>query len=467
MTRPRSPAGPNNGIPRSPFEYNSEFELSEVDSRILVLNHSGLSNKEISMALKAEGILLSKTSVTRHLSELRQDPDNDVQVNYECTIPQKPRCETKWYKIIERLAEAIPDYERVHGFKPSSRTMYYQLIDEKMLTGSESDHKIYVESTVKARLGWVDSEGELLFPKLDVDCFADDDSRLVSDNYQDYAPKEPTEPVEIEDPEEYIDTHIRYLKNSVICYDGVGKEGRHGIRGGRWYNQPEYVEVWEEKTDLLPGFKAMLSDKHIKIRANKGYPSLVFLYKCTEELKRLINSYSFEPENIHIKYCEDLDPSSENIDWYIRKRLKQLGIEGVDFQRIAVTPQQIEEYDLPLLDIEKKPDKKAPNPNMREFVRRYGMAATHLNAFFTEKHFDAFKKILEDAVDDHWDPDIYQDMVDEFDVDPDDPEELDDVELEDARNLMCRKITDAFKPGWIKKSYDPDLGLGDGDEDNQ
>lgn len=62
---------PNNGIPRSPFEYNSEFELSEVDSRILELNHSGLSNKEISMALKAEGILLSKTSVTRHLSELR------------------------------------------------------------------------------------------------------------------------------------------------------------------------------------------------------------------------------------------------------------------------------------------------------------------------------------------------------------------------------------------------------------
>jgi hypothetical protein len=110
---------------------------------------------------------------------MRQDPDNDVQVNYECTIPQKPRCETKWYKIIGRVAAAIPDNERVHRFKPSSRTMYYQLIDEKMLTGSESDYKTFVESTVKARLGWVDSEGELLFPKLDIDCFADDDSRLV------------------------------------------------------------------------------------------------------------------------------------------------------------------------------------------------------------------------------------------------------------------------------------------------
>jgi hypothetical protein len=154
-----------------------------------------------------------------------------------------------------------------------------------MSKGSESDHKTFVESTVKARLGWVDSEGELLFPKLDIDCFADDDSRLVSDNYEVYAPQEPTEPGEIEDPEKYIDRHIGSLKNSIIWYDGVGKEGRHGMPGGRWYNQPEYVEVWEEKNDLLPGFKAMLQDKHIKIRANKGYPSLVFLYKCTEELK--------------------------------------------------------------------------------------------------------------------------------------------------------------------------------------
>ena len=77
---------------------------------------------------------------------------------YECTIPQKPRYKTNCTEIIERLTAAIPDYERVHGFKPSSRTMYYQLMDEKMLTGSDSDHKTFVESTVKARLGWVDSQ---------------------------------------------------------------------------------------------------------------------------------------------------------------------------------------------------------------------------------------------------------------------------------------------------------------------
>lgn len=160
--------------------------------------------------------------------------------------------------------------------------------------------------------------------------------------------------------------------------------GGVGVPGGRWYDQPEYVEVWEEKNDLLPEFRSIFSDKYIKIRANKGYPSLIFLYKCTQELKELIDRTGIDPDNIHIKYCGDWDPSGENIDWYIKRRLKQLGIEGIDFQRVAVTPKQIEEYSLPLLSIDKKPDKKAPNPNMQEFVPRHGNKSTHLNAFFIE-----------------------------------------------------------------------------------
>ena len=177
----------------------------------------------------------------------------------------------------------------------------------------------------------------------------------------------------------------------------------------------------------------------------------------------MVDRTGIDPENIHIKYCGDWDPSGENIDWYIRKRLKQLGIEGIDFQRVAVTPGQIEEYNLPLLSIDKKPDKKAPNPNMQEFVRRHGNKATHLNAFFIERHFDTFKEILRDAVDEHWDPDIYQDMADEYDIYPDDPEEMDDEELVEARNLMCKEMTIAFKLGWTTE-YPPEYGISEGDD---
>ena len=83
MTR----AGGNPGPAIGPMEMTLESELTEVDRRILVLNHENLSMKQISLKLREEGIILSKSSVTRHLSELRQDPDNDVQINNECTIP--------------------------------------------------------------------------------------------------------------------------------------------------------------------------------------------------------------------------------------------------------------------------------------------------------------------------------------------------------------------------------------------
>jgi hypothetical protein len=447
------------------MEMTLESELTEVDRRILVLNHEGLSMKQISLKLREERITLSKSSVMRHLSELRQDPDNEVQINNECTIPLRPRTQSRWYKVTERLKVALLDYTRLHRAKPSFRTMQYQLIDEKLIKDSESDHKTFSDATVKARLGWVDSNGELLFPKLDIDCFAEDDSRLVVNNYQDYPPKEPTEPRPIEDPEKHIEPYIRLLKSRVIAYDGIGSPGKRGVLGGRWYGQEVYVEVWEEKNDLLPEFRSILSDKHIKIRANKGYPSLIFLYKCIQELKELIDRTGIDPENIHIKYCGDWDPSGENIDWYIKKRLKQLGIEGIDFQRATVTPEQIEEYNLPLLSIDKKPDKKAPNPNMQEFVRRHGNKATHLNAFFIERHFNAFKQILRDAVDEYWNPDIYQNMVDEYDVEPDDPEELDEEELQNARIRMCIRISKSFLPNWTSE-YPPEMGLSEIDSDN-
>jgi hypothetical protein len=235
--------------------------------------------------------------------------------------------------------------------------MIYQFQDEGLITKNEQN--AFVKATVQARLGWVDADGELLYPKLDIDCFADDDSRKSVGYFDDHAPSEPGEPGPIPDPDSHIDWLIRTLKAGPNNYDGRGREGEPGWIGGRWYDQPEYVEVWKEKVDLLPGFEKLLEDKHVKIRANKGFPSLIFLNQCCEELKRVIDSKGLDPEDVHIKYAGDWDPSGEGMVYYIQKRLRQLGIEGVDVQRIAVTPEQITEYNLPLMPIEPEAGKKS------------------------------------------------------------------------------------------------------------
>jgi hypothetical protein len=420
------------------------FKLSEIDQRILDLNKQGLSNIKISEALKAYGITKSNASVGRHLREMLQDPDNEVQANYKQTN-RKPRTEQKWYNIILKLKGEIDAYARRTGFKPSRRTMQYHFQDLHLI--EPKDNNAFGDATVKARFGWFDSDNKLLYPKLDMDCFSDDSRKTVGE-YDDSEPDAPTDPGSIEDPEEYIKYEISRLKKLPKYYTGVGERGSDGQIGGRWYDQPEYIECWEEKNDLLKGFEIILKGWGIKIRSGKGYGSVNFLNESTWELKELIKNKGLEPEDITILYCGDCDPSGVYIPYYYQKRFAQLGIPGVNFEIVAVTPEQIHKYKLPLMSLEQAEGKKKPNFNTQEYIRLYGNAATHLNAFFTEAHLPAFKKILLQAVANHWDESIYNDMVDEYDVEAEEPPRLTPEELAAARKKIYEEITEAFKSGW-------------------
>ena len=439
--RPTAPTGPT-----ETDDNESSFRLTPIDAAILKLNHAGLSHRKIVQHLKTEfGIELAKSSVCRRLNELRQDPVNGVKT-LKCSIPRKPKEEGKWYRIIKRLQEAIPEYTELNGFKPSLRTMFYQFQDEGIV--GKHEYNAFIRATVEARLGWVDSEGNLIYPKLDIDCFADDDSRKSLGEYENFEPMGPIEPGPVPDPDYYITDYIDPLKEAVYKYVGRGEEGQPGQIGGRWYNQPEYVEVWEEKIDLLEAFYKILKDTGVKVRGNKGFPSLLFLNKCCMELKEVIDEMNYNPEHIWIKYAGDWDPSGEGMVYYIEKRLRQLGIKGVHVERIAVTPEQIDKYHLPLMPIDPENGKR-PDPNLKEFRRRYGDKATHLNAFFTKGHIGSFKEILIDSVNKHWNQSIYDEMVEEYnETEPEEPEELTEEELEATRKRMCDRITEIFKPGW-------------------
>jgi hypothetical protein len=430
---------------------DDDGHLTPKNRRIRQLNHQGYSLGQISKILKDEGMGISKQAINERLKEMRMDPSNKIQMNFKRTggIPKE---KLRWYRVIARLKSEVAAYTVRMGFKPSVRTMFYQFVDEGIVDADE--YGAFNNKATDARLGYLDQEGKLLLPLLPIDCFADDSLKL-EENYDDSSPKEMEPPGEIEDPDEYINSRILELKRAPGYYDGEGDTGEDGEVGGRWYNQPEYVEVWQEKNDLMPGFEKILEGVSVNLRGNKGYSSLSFLHESTQDLKKEMQRKGFDVSQIYILYCGDWDPSGENIDDYIQRRLKQLGLVGINFIRVAVTPEQIDEYDLPLLPIEQGKDKKTPNPNMKEFIRLHGEKATHLNAFFTERNFPIFKEILLDAVNEHWDEGIHNEMVDEYDIQADDPPKLSDEELKEASREMYRKITEAFKPGW-EKEYDDD-----------
>jgi hypothetical protein len=61
-------------------------------------------------------------------------------------------------------------------------------------------------------------------------------------------------------------------------------------------------------------------------------------------------------KEIHILYFGDFDPSGNDMDNHLDNALLYFGLEDIDFQRIAVTEEQIEEFDL------------SPTPNNKETI---------------------------------------------------------------------------------------------------
>jgi hypothetical protein len=342
----------------------------------------------------------------------------------------------------------MDEYEELYGVKPSFRTMAYQLQDLGKLKPKQVPWLNNL--TVQARLGWVGSDGKPLFPYLDINCFPEDDSRETLGDRDDMQGFHGSPARDPEDPNEYIDQYIEDLKNAPNNYDGIGSRGTSDSPGGRWWRQPEVVEIWEEKNDLLKSFHKLIGDRGIKIRANKGWSSLEFLYRCMLELKPLAQQYG--REHIHILYCGDWDPSGSKMEDYIRRRLKQLGLEGIDIRRIAVTPDQIDEYHLPLMDLDSEGNGDK-NSNKKEFIRKYGRKATHLNAFFTKKHIKDFQKILIAEIDKHWDKQIYEDMLEEYSGEAEPAPRCSAEELNYRRSNMFNKITAAFYDGWSLEYY--------------
>jgi hypothetical protein len=437
------------------FADDDGFQLRELDRPILELHHQGYSSRKISAILTTEGMPLTGVSVCSHLREMRLDPSNGVRT--DSNNIRKSKTDGKWYKIIEWVKNHAEQYERRNGFKISLRTAYYDAIDAGLV--KDNEYNRFDKYAADARIGYIGQDGELCLPELPIDCFADD-SRKVIENYDDHNPTKVQQPYDVEDSTEYINDAISELMDAPQYYSGKGGEGSSGRRGGYWYGQPEYVEIWQEKTDLMPGFEKILKGVHVNIRGNKGYSSLTFLHRCIQELKGLMERKGLEPDDVWILYCGDWDPSGEDIDYYIQRRLRQLGIIGVHFVRVAVTPEQIEKYRLPLLPIEKKKGKGKPNPLMKEFIRRHGEKATHLNAFFSEEHLPTFKEILLDAINEHWDQSIYDQMVEKYEVYPDEPPELEEEELRKRRRNQYRIITRTFSdPNWFNGLPDaPDPG---------
>lgn len=134
-------------------------------------------------------------------------------------------------------------------------------------------------------------------------------------------------------------------------------------RRALWDDAPVAVEVWLEK-EALAGVLVGVSDEwDVPLMVTRGYPSMSFLYSAAEE----IMGRADHGQRTIIYYFGDRDPSGVDIDRSIIRGIGEAldsideGSAGwdddgnpeftfecfADFERIAVTPQQIAAWNLP------------------------------------------------------------------------------------------------------------------------
>lgn len=143
-----------------------------------------------------------------------------------------------------------------------------------------------------------------------------------------------------------------------------------------WDNQDAEVEIWLEKDALSGVLYDVTAEWDVPLMVTRGYPSLTFLHSSAEAMSTTKPTY--------IYYFGDHDPSGVDIPRKVERDLRAFAPEAeIHFERVAVTVEQIKEYDLPTRPT-KKSDSRAksfegesvevdaiPPTELRNLVRKY------------------------------------------------------------------------------------------------
>jgi hypothetical protein len=127
-------------------------------------------------------------------------------------------------------------------------------------------------------------------------------------------------------------------------FDGVEEaltETARLYRKNLWVNANSYVEVWLEKDALAGVVYPVTSTFDVPLMVARGYASLSFLHDAAEYIGSLdVPAY--------IYHFGDFDPSGVNAGEKIEETLCEMAPDAtIHFERVAVTPEQITEWNLP------------------------------------------------------------------------------------------------------------------------
>jgi hypothetical protein len=131
----------------------------------------------------------------------------------------------------------------------------------------------------------------------------------------------------------------RYMRQSAT-FDSLSEalsDTSRIYRRNLWSDSGYDIEVWCESDSIGGTIWPIVNRWGLPLYVTRGYASETFLY----------NSAASWGDSVIVLYVGDYDPHGRLIEEVARERLQEFSGVGVEWQRIAVTGEQIEQYGLP------------------------------------------------------------------------------------------------------------------------
>ena len=147
---------------------------------------------------------------------------------------------------------------------------------------------------------------------------------------------------------------------------------KESYRKDKWQDQDDYIEIWTEKDALRSVLTQITYPDDVNLMVVRGQVSRTAIYESYRRFAEEID----KGKDCYLYYAGDFDPSGFSIYHSLTERITNYGDAGewITFERIALTPEQIEQYDLP-----SDPGKQS-DPNYKRFVAEYGDNVVELDS---------------------------------------------------------------------------------------
>ncbi|AWP28749.1 hypothetical protein [Paenibacillus sp. Cedars] len=257
-------------------------------------------------------------------------------------------------QLIEQVNAIIHEYQEM-GYSLTLRQVYYQLVARDVIPNNERSYK---------NLGSLISDGRM--------------SGLIDWEA-------------IEDRTRNLKKNSHWSSPGSIIYSAA-----RSFAYDKWEDQDNYVEVWVEKDALVGIVGQVCEEMDIPYFSCRGYVSQSEMWSAAQRLDNFAGQ-----KDIHIIHLGDHDPSGKDMSRDIEDRLELFGV-SINFQRIALNYDQIEEFDPP------------PNPTKLSdsrasgYIAEFGHECWELDALRP----DVIDGLIRDAVSDLCDLDLLSEARD-------------------------------------------------------